>query len=498
MAVRITIENLRHIRRLEFTIPNTGVWLLTGANGTGKTSLLACMRRLGFSNAFPTHFPASQKSDKLDSFEGSSVEYQVGRSTVTYKYRSERWVPLPKANSGLLRTCGFPSVLHIAADSKRIEPRKEDFQLRRVRPANAEIIAGANRIFDTTKFEKLKTINLRTGIGSDAFLLELDLQPGRSGRHYISEKSFSLGELCILKLLRLLRDCPRGSLVLIDELELALHPMAQSNLLAYLEEIAAEKVLTIVVSTHSATLIKQAKSNRLLLLQDQGDGNIVCQDKCFPSLVLGALAYREEAAADVIVYVEDEAALVLVEQFAFRFMQQVYRDDQLAPKLQALPVGGITNVLRFFVRQRPLLPAITRCYVMLDADAEETLNEAKTPDIVRIRDDEHASISYLPVTPEVGLAAHLHANIRAVQDSLRTHYRLNLTLSQRDLDPLPPQNDRGACKTLVDHACEKISGQLPNVRASEAKTILLKIFADSLFATQRAAIMALMGPVVRG
>lgn len=498
MAVRITIENLRHIRRLEFSIPNAGVWLLTGANGTGKTSLLACMRRLGFSNAFPTHFPASQKSDKLDSFDGSSVEYQIDRSTVTYKYRGERWVPLPKANSGLLRQSGFPSVLHIAADSTRIEPRKEDFQLRRVRPANPEIIDGANRIFDTRKFESLKSINIRTGVGSDAFLLELDVRPGRSGRHYISEKSFSLGELCILKLLRLLRDCPRGSLVLIDELELALHPMAQVNLLEYLEEIAAEKLLTIIVSTHSATLIKQAKPNRLLLLQDQGGGNIVCQNKCFPSLVLGALAYREEAAADVIVYVEDEAAQILVEQFSFRFAQQVYRDDQLAPGLQVIPVGGITNVLRFFVRQRPLLPAITRCYVMLDADAEESLNEAQTPDIVRIRDDERASISYLPVTPEVGLAEYLHGNIRTVQDSLRTHYRLQLTLLQRDLDPLPLQNDRDACKRLVDRVCEKISDQLPNVRASEVKTTLLRMFADSLFTSNRAAIMQLMGPVVRG
>jgi energy-coupling factor transporter ATP-binding protein EcfA2 len=138
MSVRIKIENLRHVRRLEFTVPEVGVWLLTGANGAGKTTLLACMRRIGFANAFPTHFPASQKSEKLDSFDGSSVEYHVDGATVTYRYRGERWVPHPKANSALLRQSGFPSVLHIAADSKRIEPRREDFQLRRVRPAHAK------------------------------------------------------------------------------------------------------------------------------------------------------------------------------------------------------------------------------------------------------------------------------------------------------------------------------------------------------------------------
>lgn len=213
---------------------------------------------------------------------------------------------------------------------------------------------------------------------------------------------------------------------------------------------------------------------------------------------MGSLAYREEAAADVIIYVEDEAAQILVENFVFRYVQQVYADNQIAPSLQVVPVGGMTNVLRFFVRQRPLLPAVTRCYIMLDADAEDILNEAQAPDIVKIRDNEHASISYLPVTPEVGLAEYLHGNIKSVQDSLRIHYRLRLTLLRRDLDPLPRQRDSGMCKKLVEHACEKISEQLPNVGAGEVKITLLKLYADSLFANDRAAIMRLMGPLVQG
>ena len=117
MPVQITIENLRHIRRLQFSLPGAGVWLLTGANGMGKTSLLACLRRIGYSNAFPTHFPASQKSERLDSFDGSSVHYDVNGAAVTYRYRGERWVPHPKANSKLLEA-GFPSVRYIAADQK--------------------------------------------------------------------------------------------------------------------------------------------------------------------------------------------------------------------------------------------------------------------------------------------------------------------------------------------------------------------------------------------
>lgn len=498
MPVQITIENLRHIRRLQFTLPGAGVWLLTGANGMGKTSLLACLRRIGYSNAFPTHFPASQKSERLDSFDGSSVRYDVNGAAVTYRYRGERWVPHPKANSKLLEQAGFPSVRYIAADATRIEPNKDDFLLRRIRPAHADIVEAANRIFNSTKFNALKTINLRTGVGSDAFLLEIPVTPGRAGRHYISERNFSLGELCILKLLRLLKDCPNGSLVLIDELELALHPMAQVALLRYLDDVATDKALTIIVSTHSSTLIKQARTNRLLLLQEDAEGGIICQDKCFPSLVLGALAYREENAADVIVYVEDNAAQVLLEQFASRFCQQTYQNFELAPSIQVIPVGGMTNVLRFFVRQRPLLPAITRSYVMLDADAQQTLNAARVEDIVRIRDEERDFISYLPVTPEVGLATFLHNSYQNALASLRVHYRLQIALTQRDVGQLPAAAERDACKAMVNRVCDLIAVQLPNISSTDVKETLLRLLADHIFAVDRPRIMQLMGPVIRG
>ncbi|AST29081.1 AAA family ATPase [Ralstonia pseudosolanacearum] len=496
MPTKITIEKLRHIRRLEFTIPPTGVWLLTGANGSGKTSLLACLRRIGFSNAFPKHFPASQRSDKLDSFEGSSVKYETNGSEVTYRYRKERWVPTPKANSTLLNLIGYPTVRYIAADAARIEPHKNDFQPRRVRAAHADIIAAANKIFDTSKFDALKTINLRTGVGSDAFLMELPPIHGRTGRHYISEKNLSLGELCILKLLRLLKDCPHGSLVLIDELELALHPMAQVALLQYLEEISDTKALTIIVSTHSATLIKQSKPRKLLLLQADAHGNIACVDKCFPSLVLGALAYREEAAADALIYVEDDAANVVLDQLIFRFLQNRYAGPNLAPSVQIIPVGGMVNVLRFFVRQKPFLPAITRSYVMLDADAEQMLADARVQDIVQIRDRERACISFLPVTPEVGLAEYLGAQRHHIQTLLRAHYRIHtLSLKQSDIGE---KGNSEQCKTLVNKVCESLSGQLPNVGATEVKATLLRLLADNLFSEQRAKVMQLLAPIMQG
>ncbi|MET4616861.1 ABC-type cobalamin/Fe3+-siderophores transport system ATPase subunit [Stenotrophomonas sp. 2619] len=499
MPSKIIIENLRHIKRLEFEIPSQGLWLLTGANGTGKTSLLGCIRRIGFSNSFPLHFPASKKSDRLDSYEGATISYETPGGDVSYTYRTERWVPTPKKNSKVLSLLPYPNVLYIAANADRIEPSQEDFSPRRVRAAPQGIIDAANRIFCTDKFDALKTINVRRGVGSQAFLIELPDVGGK--KQYFSEKNLSLGELCIIKLLRMLQDCPDNSLLLIDELELALHPTAQAELLSHLGEIAGSKSLTVIVSTHSSTLIKQASRDSLLFLQETEDGVVQCTRGCFPSYVLGALAYREEAASDILIYVEDESARIVVEQLVRHAMTRLYADGSICPGVSAVPVGGVANVLRFFVRQTPLLPAITKAYMVLDADAQQSIADARVEEIVRIAAEQAANISYLPYTPELGLVEYLHGNRTEALMKLRQHFVLN-TLSLRAQDiPLVPDDaakPRKVAKGIVDKVCDLLAQQLPNASSSDVEVALLKLLADHTFRNSMPRVMQQFGPILRG
>lgn len=500
MRKRIIVERLRHIPRLQFDLPGPGVWLLTGANGTGKTSLLGCLRRIAFQNAFPFHFPASRKSKRLDSYEGASITYELGPNSVTYTYRTERWVPTPKANSKLLDRFGYPTVVYLAANAERIEPQKEDFTPRAVRAAPQAIIDAANKIFLTDKFNALKTINIRRGVGSKAFLVELP-STGRA-LQYFSEKNLSLGELCILKLLKMMDACPPRSLVLIDEVELALHPTAQTELLQYLGEISDEKMLTIIVSTHSATLIKQAEKSKLLFLQVEDDGVVRCVKNCFPSYVLGHLAYREEAIHDVVVYVEDECARVLVEALIFRASAEIFREESLVPSCVVIPVGGFLNVLRFFDRQKSVLPILTRAYVVLDADAQTSVEAATSPDIIRIVQESAARISYLPYTPEVGLLEYLNRDRGRIVRALRTHYSSNtLQLAARDVPPLPGLNDakpRKLCKQRIDAVTSRISAQLANAAPSDVEQVLFKLLAEQTYVQQRTDILRQLGPILRG
>lgn len=450
---RIHIENLRHIKKLNFEMPNPGLWILTGENGTGKTSLLAALRRIGYSLAFPVHFKSSLISDQLDSYSGAKITYSKGTDKVTYSYRTERWVPSPKDGQKFLRSLGYPAVKYVAADSRRIEPTNDDFSVRRARNAPEQVISALNQIFCTRKFDHLKVINTRRGVGNEAFLIELPTTSGKKKKYY-SEKSFSLGELCMLRLSKTISEAPKKSLILVDEVELALHPIAQIELMKYLEKEAIARNLTIIVSTHSSTLIKSAAKARIIFLQKiQGD-EVTCTVGCFPSYVLGSLAYQEEKLADRMIYVEDEKASIIVKEIINLTIDQKYGGPMpLRPTVAVVPVGGFTNVLRFFDRQKPLLSSNTKGFVILDADAQDSLENAQSEDLRQLYSTHQNIISFLPYTPEVGLLQYLDLQWINVRDQLRSHFGTsNIVMRRGDFSQIDanssPEEQRSKAKSI--------------------------------------------------
>lgn len=419
MAAALEIRNLRNIARLRFEIPDPGVWLLTAGNGAGKTSLLACLRRIGQPNAFPIHFPSSLRSDRLDNHTKGAVTYEVDGESVEYAYRGERWTPRPRRNSHLFDKLGYPSVIHVGATAERITPRPEDFDTNNVRAANTAIINAANAIFETDKFTKLRTINLTRGAGNDAFVLALGAQPYT----YHSEKHFSLGELCVLKLLRLLREIQDGSMIIIDELEMALHPRAQVNLLRHLQEQATEKSLTVIFSTHSVTLLKSIDRRHIIYLDKQSDGEVNVVVGCFPTYAMGNIASDEETLPDVMLYVEDLFARDMVTAFFEKFSNELVPDPTARPSTKIVPVGGFVEVMAFLQRNQSVLPNTVVQRAVLDGDvATESLvgwraNKNHTQ-LAKYQRQER-NINFLPFTPEVGLITHIAAEVGAFEAELR-------------------------------------------------------------------------------
>ena len=366
MTKKIEIRNLKNISRLRFAIPDPGVYLLTGNNGSGKTSLLTCLHRIGMSNAFQVNFRTSSHAT-LDSFLDAEIKYENTGKSVVYKYSGERWAPTPKSHSDLLRSCNFPTVLYIAADGTRIDPRKEEFEPRRVRLSSQPVRDALKDIFKTRKFDELCYINIQRGVGHKAYLIRHRNSQGNP--QYFSEKNFSLGEVCVLRLVLSLTDCKPKSLILIDELELALHPKAKVSLFRYIERIAKEKELTVLFSTHSVSLVKTAERKQILFLDDSS-GNVECISGCYPAQVLGHLAFGEEAAPDIVILVEDNHA-----KYCLNALLRLYEEISLAgrpkPTIAVAPLGGFIQILHFLDSAPTLLPIKTKVLGFLDQDVKQ-------------------------------------------------------------------------------------------------------------------------------
>lgn len=500
----IEITGLKHIASLKFEIPRPGVHLLAGPNGIGKTTLLACLRRIFDSNSFRRHFATSRASDQLDRFESARIIYRNGPAHVTYAYAGERWVPTPRANSVVLQRLGYPTGYYFGATADRITPNPEDFEPRRVRPAPQEVRDAANRIFDTTKFDHLRTINLRPGSGSRAFLIQTAAAPLRA--QYYSERNFSLGELCVLKMLRDLQGIPRGSLLLVDELELALHPRVQIALLRHLEQIAGERDLTVIFSTHSVSLLKAVKRQQIMFLEAAG-ANVVTVIGCFPTYALGGIASTEETAPDVLLYVEDDAAMYLTEALVQMSVSSLYANEQrLYPTVQVVPVGTFMSVINLVRRGTAMLPDTSRVAMLLDRDVkDETLarwrannNHNKLAIVQEVENE----INYLPWTPEVGLAEYLQNSAAAAQQALRAKFGDNrIHITQELIGALPLQQgglQRDACKAAISRVIDHIL----TVKATQSREYiarqLFEVFAEHYFQQNRGAALALFAPIIRG
>jgi ABC-type multidrug transport system ATPase subunit len=492
----ISISNLRNIKSLEFTIPQQGAWLLTAGNGAGKTSLLACLRRIGQANAFPVHFPASAESENLDDFTAAAITYRLGDKEVEYAYRGARWAPRPRANSGLLSAFGYPEVIYIGANADRITPRPEDFTVRRVKSAPSALIDAANKIFETKKFDNLKIINLSRGGGNQAFLLKVADSPAK----YHSEKNFSLGELCILKLIEEIRDCKNQSLILIDELEMALHPRAQVQLYRYLEGAAKVKNLTIIFSTHSVSLLKTVPRSQIIFLDKDDKGTVTTVQGCFPAFAVGNITLGEERAPDVVLYVEDEVAKTVLESLVQLSLRTKFSSINLFPDVRVIPIGDFKAVVQFLHHHRAMMPERTRSFAILDRDVkEETLVHWRSSN-----DHKHLGlfeklkhqIDYLPWTPEVGILNFLrnrqHAESMIREDLGRPAFVINqIAISSADSKNGKPLRD--AAKKIVTEISENISS-IMGLTPDEGKRRICQIFSRDEYSRCEAQILGLLLP----
>lgn len=199
----------------------------------------------------------------------------------------------------------------------------------------------------------------------------------KHGRY--SEAFAGSGEVAVTSCVVQVLAAGPGTLVLLDEPEVSLHPGAQERLLAFLSKMVRTRQLQVVFSTHSPHLVTALPSDAIKAFHQLEDGRFVVLPSTHPYAAfrrLGAVG-----GGEVRILVEDKLAKAVVQQALLTLQDQakaaVFKVEYLS--------GGAESILKFQVPVLMAAPGHT--LVLLDGD-KKRLEEFVDPDTIPATENE--------------------------------------------------------------------------------------------------------------
>lgn len=248
--LRIYMHKLRSFKEKSVTF-NSPVTALVGPNGGGKTTILGAAAT-AYDAVKPRQFFA--KSGKFDdSMLNWKVEYELIDRRVntndsfrrTASFSSQKWSRGAEKRDiavfGVARTVPAnerKELQRCASNTFAVDPTRVDALQRPVILAVSRILGKDVSNYTHIRVDELGRVSLLAGeteIGGTAY----------------SEFHFGAGESSIIRMVMKIESLGENSLILIEEIENGLHPVATVRMVEYLIEVADRKSAQAIFTTHS-------------------------------------------------------------------------------------------------------------------------------------------------------------------------------------------------------------------------------------------------------
>lgn len=331
---------IRGIKKLDidFAYPLT---VICGKNGSGKTTILA-LAALGFHSP-PGHKPINArrhprpgenftyytfqdfffKGPSDPDITGIEIAWSYrGAEGITIKKRTEKWMHYERRPIRPVHYLGI----------NRIVPAIEQNVLR------LHFKRGVSGI--TTKSLNpefrgyLSNIMGRTYEGTDVLSSSTySLRKCRVGDSSFSSFNSGSGEDVLIDFLYLLQECPKGSLILVEEIELGIHPEALIRLAGYLQNIINKKKLQVIISTHSEYFIDSVPQVSRILIQRSNKECIISKG---PTTRFAIGIMTGKSNPELNIYCEDYFAELLISQSL---------SNDLRSRSHIVPIGSNTELI---------------------------------------------------------------------------------------------------------------------------------------------------------
>ena len=414
----LEISNIKNIKHASLDLPYIpDVYVLAGINGSGKSTIMNAFAqaiRNSLQELDATDYENDSSSVKL-SLNGNTdiwipqdnLDYKWGTTTkrkpklkemisgfyegsIFYGTRFNEW----QATSDLQRQNGFETLLVDASD----------FVVEKL----SYILHGNIEHYKSLK--RLKNIDVAREKGFKGMPYFFSTPKG-----IISQYQMSSGECMLISLLHFVytsfirkRKSGRATpienyLILIDEVELALHPSAVHRLYKFAKEELCELYKAIVVfSTHSQEVIRRVPARNLFFIENI-NGEVEVTSPCYPNYAIREL--YTNFGHDFVVLVEDNLSRILVERI---FTEENLNKSKLC---FILPIGGWKNVINAYLDmiRRDMMGFSTRLICVIDGDVKEVVEKY----IEKNKDYDGIPRLYLPIP---SIEKYLHRKILIESD----------------------------------------------------------------------------------
>lgn len=377
--LKLTIHKIKGIQHgiFEMTL-NNDLYALIGNNGSGKSSIMLCMAQL-----FSKHNLSILRKEDFNSDSYIEFEFNGHSNHWYYNNKNNRW-----------EVSEFPHMLSVNGtyegslfygnrfkDSKDIDDLLEKGEIKSTDIVDAdayiqeklgEILHNSLDYYKGLKRIRNKSIADRLKVKNTPYFLQVN-------KSLISQYRMSSGECLLISLLHFIynslvrRSLPTNKpiLMLIDEIELALHPIAVSRFINYLQYLIKEyNNLTVVVTSHAPEVIRMINPNNMFKLEriknDSNEFKII--NPCYPSYAIRDV--YKHSGFDTLILVEDKLAKMLIERALDK------HDANISRLNNVIPVGGYENVLTLHreLLDNNVVGLNTNIISILDGDVEHKIS----------------------------------------------------------------------------------------------------------------------------
>lgn len=364
--IKIIIEKLKKIEKLEFVLNlEKGIYAIVGNNGTGKSSLITCIAKLVKPSILKEEF-----SGNSNNFENTKITYinPYGIDVIWEKkpnwFAKDNYGAMPKYK-GFFESSILTGTRFFHLDNKNITLKTKDIE--NSKEASDFIKKNMDYIINgekTSFFNKLHYSDL----GDKKRLYYLDF----GENNHITEFNFSTGEYFLLSVLKIIQTFSNRRhqddlrLLIIDEIDIALHPLAQKRFIEKLKDWMSEFNLLIIFATHSLPILESLKEDNIYHIENDKIFNPI-----YPAYLTSKL--HQHTYYDKIILVED----VLASKFIEKIIEEINVERIL---YKIIPIGGWEKVLEIYTQNKTykyFSHASTFCILDGDVIAQANKNPYK-------------------------------------------------------------------------------------------------------------------------